>query len=465
MFSLVSGIYQAYLAPTQINVLVVGASGVGKTSMLERIKVTQFSTRAKSDHQTRSIKETGENVPNVPVHWIKRTNEGENGNATLTKKDQSKDAASSSEIQKPQGQSNTASEDLALSSKSKQQRSSWLCPAPKRYAEAALQDNEDDDYVEGNAAVEALGNIPSPIFSRKGGSELAPAKTTAGSSGSDREESITKAHCQTSGDLGDASETTGDARNEESAATASTDVSIESPRPSSVDSTAEEQRLAEKDVASAHREDVEYDLKSKSKMLPLSKIRRTIGMNLGKITAQGVICNFWDLGGRMHELWERYYADSDAVIFVWKTPDRPLIDADARQEQQPQDDDDDHDDDDSRQMQVDYAHQLSLLEEVRSSIPDDVPFLVLGHLFSNVSSGTAKPTNALTEATEPQTDVRYTMARLLPHYHNPYQALFFANAQNGQGVRTAMEWLIPIAKRQLKLREVRRPVEGESVNK
>jgi hypothetical protein len=45
MFSLVTGLYDSYLAPSQLNLLVVGAPGVGKTALLERLKATQIPKR------------------------------------------------------------------------------------------------------------------------------------------------------------------------------------------------------------------------------------------------------------------------------------------------------------------------------------------------------------------------------------------------------------------------------------
>jgi hypothetical protein len=45
MFSLFNGIYDSYLAPSQLNVLIVGAPDSGKTTFLERLKVTEIPTR------------------------------------------------------------------------------------------------------------------------------------------------------------------------------------------------------------------------------------------------------------------------------------------------------------------------------------------------------------------------------------------------------------------------------------
>jgi len=47
MFSLFSGVYDTYLAPPKLNLLIVGANGVGKTALLERLKVTQFTKNKK----------------------------------------------------------------------------------------------------------------------------------------------------------------------------------------------------------------------------------------------------------------------------------------------------------------------------------------------------------------------------------------------------------------------------------
>lgn len=45
MFSLATGIYQSYFAPPKLSILIIGLDGSGKTSLLERIKVTDIQTR------------------------------------------------------------------------------------------------------------------------------------------------------------------------------------------------------------------------------------------------------------------------------------------------------------------------------------------------------------------------------------------------------------------------------------
>jgi len=178
----------------------------------------------------------------------------------------------------------------------------------------------------------------------------------------------------------------------------------------------------------------QYDLKPGAKMLPLEKIRPTIGMNLAKTEICGAKVHVFDVSGKLQNLWERYYADADAVLFVWKLS---RSDAVGKSNQN----DDDNDSDSDEHPVVTAEQQKRALEQVRSAVADDIPFVVLGHLFQ-----TNPPYNC-----EP--DVLYSTSQLLPHYHNPVQALFLGNAVTGQGLKTCLEWLIQAAKRQQRIRE------------
>ena len=57
---------------------------------------------------------------------------------------------------------------------------------------------------------------------------------------------------------------------------------------------------------------------SKLPPLPLNKITTTVGMNMAKMELGGCKVTFWDLGGedRIRSLWDRYYAETHAWIFV-----------------------------------------------------------------------------------------------------------------------------------------------------
>lgn len=196
-----------------------------------------------------------------------------------------------------------------------------------------------------------------------------------------------------------------------------------------------------------HHSPVQYDLKASAKMLPLEKIRPTIGMNLAKTEICGAKVHIWDVGGKMQELWKRYYADADAVLFVWKlSREDALLHCQQQLRQQKtqtnrSDASEMADDIGESYIPVTAERQKAVLEMVRMSVPDDVPFLILGHLFQSHPPCNCEP------------DVLYSTSELLPHYHNPHQALFLANASTGQGIKSALEWLLVTAKRQKRLRE------------
>ncbi|XP_077292494.1 ADP-ribosylation factor related protein 1 [Arctopsyche grandis] len=58
-----------------------------------------------------------------------------------------------------------------------------------------------------------------------------------------------------------------------------------------------------------------------------SKITTTVGLNIGKIVIGGVQLNFWDLGGQeeLQSLWDKYYAESHAVIYIVDSSDRERV--------------------------------------------------------------------------------------------------------------------------------------------
>ena len=151
-----------------------------------------------------------------------------------------------------------------------------------------------------------------------------------------------------------------------------------------------------------------------------------VGTNLAKIDMCGAKCHFFDVGGRMEALWERYYEDCDAVIFCWKVGGDNNDDNDNH--------DDNNDDDPSSSSLFDMSKQQELLQSVRQSIPDDIPFLVLGHVFGNVHGQLV--------------DQLYTTDQVLPQYHNPMTVVTCGSAKTGAGLVSAMEWLVPLAKRQ-----------------
>lgn len=307
MFSLLTGVYKNYLAAPELNVLIVGDVGVGKTTLLERLKVTQ-------------------------IHYSKS------------------------------------------SSSSNRSRGLW-CPAPKKYHSTNNDsDNEEDDESSRPIVRPKRPSLTQPERRISLNTTEVVAKTTT--------------------------------------------------------------------TTTAMEEETNYDQKDGSKMLPARLIRPTIGTNVAKITIQGGCkLHVYDVGGRLKDLWTRYYEDADAVIFVYRNNNSKT----------------NEDDDKEEKKNNNNSDPRELLEQVRSSVPDDVPFLVLGHLHCGEEE---QETNNNSNAT----DTHYSLDSLLPHYHNPSQAFYFANARTGQGVRTAMEWLITLARRQQILRQQREAKLQEQLN-
>jgi hypothetical protein len=174
--------------------------------------------------------------------------------------------------------------------------------------------------------------------------------------------------------------------------------------------------------------------------MPNSVKINSVGTNLGKMDMCGAKCNIFDVGGKMRNLWERYYEDCDAVIFCWKLGEDP-----------DKVDDDGGDDSDNDEEPFDLSHQQEILNEVREAISDDVPFLIFGHVFGNVKLKLV--------------DKRYCTNLLMPRYHNPMTGLVCGSAKTGAGLVSAMEWLIPLAKRQQKERIALRKQKEEKQEK
>lgn len=89
-------------------------------------------------------------------------------------------------------------------------------------------------------------------------------------------------------------------------------------------------------------------------------------------------------------------------------------------------------------QQQQQEEQLKTLETVRAEIADDVPFLIWGHSFDASSNNTI--------------DLPSSTLEFLPNYTSNMMRVYCGSAKTGGGVRDAMEWLIPLAKRQAKLR-------------
>ncbi|XP_050545050.1 ADP-ribosylation factor-related protein 1-like isoform X2 [Daktulosphaira vitifoliae] len=63
-----------------------------------------------------------------------------------------------------------------------------------------------------------------------------------------------------------------------------------------------------------------------------SKITTTVGFNVGSIDVDRVSLNFWDLGGQseLQSLWDKYYSECHAVIYIVDSSDRDRMDESKR---------------------------------------------------------------------------------------------------------------------------------------
>ena len=55
MFGLAAGFYQSYLKPPQVNIVFVGLDGAGKTALLERVKVTDFTPKQSDKRRPKKL--------------------------------------------------------------------------------------------------------------------------------------------------------------------------------------------------------------------------------------------------------------------------------------------------------------------------------------------------------------------------------------------------------------------------
>ncbi|CAI2734460.1 unnamed protein product [Schistosoma spindalis] len=64
------------------------------------------------------------------------------------------------------------------------------------------------------------------------------------------------------------------------------------------------------------------------KSIPIQKITTTVGLNIGYIEVDGIRLKFWDLGGQeeLQSLWDKYYAESNGVIYVVDSADSDRFD-------------------------------------------------------------------------------------------------------------------------------------------
>ncbi len=153
MFSLFNGIYDSYLAPTQLNLLVVGAPESGKTTLLERLKVTEIPSRPRKKSTNASQQRiTDDEPPETLKKALLDTGAtmGRSRQRSLSRSSLASAASSKSARPipvPPEAKPASPKENgNAAVVKKRRNRFALFCPAPERYAKASQ--DQDEVYVE-----------------------------------------------------------------------------------------------------------------------------------------------------------------------------------------------------------------------------------------------------------------------------------------------------------------------------
>lgn len=153
MFSLFNGIYDSYLAPTQLNLLVVGAPESGKTTLLERLKVTEIPKKGSSSTRTVQQRIAADEPPETLKKALLRTGAGRSRSLSRTSLASIASSRSAKSVQqptpvpkptpKPAPVDRTEGNAVVVTRKN---RFALFCPAPERYSKASQ--DQDEEYVE-----------------------------------------------------------------------------------------------------------------------------------------------------------------------------------------------------------------------------------------------------------------------------------------------------------------------------
>mmetsp|Transcript_25325 Transcript_25325/g.60218 ORF Transcript_25325/g.60218 Transcript_25325/m.60218 type:complete len:482 (+) Transcript_25325:245-1690(+) len=320
MFSLVSGVYQSYFAPPKLSILIIGIDGSGKTSLLERIKVTDISTKVdtladRSSYAKGAV--AGVAIPTDAATGASKTQGGKT--ARLPPPLPSRQALQSRQwVEKQLG--------------TKPEQPSSTCTSPERILEgvpppplANCSDHGYDGDVDiasssrnrgskNGSSSKQSSSIKPPLPKKSTGTKEIPTVSPVPA----RRSFIDLLRCPSPARYAAAI-----VDDEEEAVDDESEGSGDEPTALSSSQHAEEWNSTYLDnYHIIYRDDEEFDIKRvrnvTKKMFPIGKIRPTLGQNLAKRDLCGCTCSLFDLSGaeKMRPLWERYYKDTDAIIYV-----------------------------------------------------------------------------------------------------------------------------------------------------
>lgn len=331
MIELASGFYKNYLISPEVSILIIGLDDSGKTTLLERLKVTEFTgigsstgnkiilSKPESQHGCHSI--------------VSETSPEENGHSVSRR------------------------------------RRLLACPAPKLYRNTKVDDEDFQSTIDVTCGEKYHHDQQQQDM------------------GSIR-------NCQTNGN--------------------------------SCTSTAKPILSGEKN------QNIQYDMKKDKTMFPQHLIRPTVGMNLAKIEACNAKVKFYDLGGssKMRPMWERYYNDVDAVVYVVDVSPMAKVTKlmESRAFYRCMRDDESM----SKLPVLIFANktdtrQSQCFDDSNENILNDTSLLDIAALFLSSPRGSSS-------------DV--SVASLTDHGDQDNVAIFSGSAKTGEGVRAAFEWII-----------------------
>lgn len=313
MFGLASGVYQNYFAPPKVSILIVGLDGSGKTALLERIKVTNISTQL--------------NLCALPPSYFKEAAALVMGTSNF--------GVAADEVPAALGGGAPARLPPPLPSENAIRSRKFVKKILGCSSTSQNQGLDEDEREISEAARQFINiDIPPPPFDMSGNNFTQPAKKSTTNderedaavnpNGNARSSFINLLRCPSSSKYttaaveGEEDEYLDEYNGEKS--------TVSSQSGKNNNEKWDEEYL--KDYHIDYNENQQFDIKnSKAKMFPLDKIRPTLGQNLAKLDMCGCKCSLFDLSGaeKMRPLWERYYHDADAIVYVVNCADTSFI--------------------------------------------------------------------------------------------------------------------------------------------
>lgn len=351
MFGLASGIYQSYFAPPKLSILIIGLDGSGKTALFERVKVT--------DARSRLDVNTAAGPSSLPASFAKG---GAMAGVGVTNNMYSDFPEHGHKQQQPQqgGKHSNAGKPARLPPPLPPHQalksSQWAEKVMQDGISSSVSETEEESSIT-SGLVNPLHVVPPPPLVSSGNSDVSTSSTSDGgqselkanrkkpplpprhnnstttknpSTSSLLETPIRKSsfiqllRCPSPGRYSDAK--LGEEDDEEYH-----DNNPAATSPSPVKDLLEPWSTEYlRDYYINYQEDEEFDCRQRvaggnvKKMFPMNKIRPTLGQNLAKLDLCGCKCSLFDLSGaeKMRPLWDRYYRDTDAIIYVVNAAER-----------------------------------------------------------------------------------------------------------------------------------------------